>query len=132
MIVTPEQTGDDIQEIKELLNTLISEVQSLRCERLPANSEDIETLLKSVFEFFPGTPFTAAWLLEYSLDGDPQSVSLYRAIKAAIGSKPTVNRLSRFLRLSAGTYSNYRLDLMNEHSRDGAIFRVVKIVSDCE
>lgn len=65
MIETPE-IDSDIQEIKGLLHDLIREVQSLRRERLPANSAEIEGLLKSVFEFFPGTGFTSSWLMEYS------------------------------------------------------------------
>lgn len=124
MIEAPEITTGQFQELKGLLNVLIKEVRALRCERLPANGKDIETLLKSAFEFFPGTGFTSSWLMEYSIDSSPESVQLFEAIKAAIGHKPTVNRLSRFLGKSVGTYGSYRLEIIEPHSRDGCLFCV--------
>lgn len=62
----PIEITSELTEIKTLLYSIQSEIKELKRERLPANSAEIEGLLKSVFEFFPGTGFTSSWLMEYS------------------------------------------------------------------
>lgn len=123
MIEIPETSKDSqLEEIKDLLHILISEIQELRKERLPASPENIEVMLAALFVIFSNSEFTAAWILETSLDNDPDAVRLLRAISETIGKRPTVQRLSRFLKQVIGTYNDYRLEIANHHGRDGTTF----------
>lgn len=112
-------------KIQETLDTILAELRVMRREKLPATSEKIETLLQALYIIFADAPFTAAWALEESIGKDGDSKKLLQAIKNVL-PQPTVKRLSTFLQRSSGTFNNYKLQIVDPHSRAGAMFRVIK------
>ena len=126
-LLDPVQVCHHCEEIKGQLDLILSEIRALKRERLPASPEKIEGFLSAIYVFYPDRPFTSAWLLEYAVDPDPDSVTLCETITGVIGRKATVNRLSRFLRRSVGTYGNLKLEIVNLHSRDGCLFLVTNV-----
>ena len=126
-LLDPVQVCPHCGEIKGQLDLILSEVRALRQDRLPASEGDVEALLGATYIFYPDSPFTSAWLLECAVDPDPDSLTLRKAITGGIGRKATVNRLSRFLRRSVGTYGTFRLEIVDPHSRDGCLFRVTDV-----
>lgn len=110
------------EELARAIDILIGEVQELRHHLLPAQSEHIETIIRSAYRFFKDTHFTSAALFECAID-DPE---LLQAISEVI-PRPTVFKLSRFLLKAVGAYGSYRLKLIKQHSRDGRVFCVMVV-----
>src|SRR3990172_5068173 len=107
------------------LDTILSELQALRLERLPASPELIESLLASLYKIYPDVEFTAVWILETCVEGDMDANILLQSIKGVMtGAVPGSKNLSRFLGKVTGIFGGYRLDISNPHTRDGATFRV--------
>lgn len=115
----------ELEEIKKLLHLVLREMKELKRQRLPADPEDIEALLSALFVTFRDVPFTSAWALAESIEDDKDSKALLHAIENIIPS-PTIRRLSTLLKRVTGTYTSYKLQLTDNHSRAGAMFRVTK------
>ena len=107
------------------LDTILSELQALRLERLPASPEKIEELLAALHTIFNDAEFTASWALETAIDNDPDAVRLLQSITAVAGSRPGIKKLSRLLnKVTGSTYGGYQLSVANPHGRDGTTFIV--------
>ena len=111
----------EIGELKLLLEEVLREVKSLRRERLPSSPEKIENLLRVIHEIFENSEWTAVDLLECLLESE----NFLTVISKTIGSRPTVKKVSRFLRQCVGSYGSLTLELIDSHSRQGALFQVV-------
>ena len=118
---------DELAGIRAQLEQVLTEVRALQQTRLPAPSEQLVELLAAIAGVFEARPFTAAQVLEASLDDDRDSVRLCQAIIAVIGHKPSVGRLTRVLSRSRGTFGSWRIMLQKPHSRDGRVFTIEHI-----
>ena len=118
---------DELAGIRAQLEQVLTEVRALQQTRLPAPSEQLVELLAAIAGVFEARPFTAAQVLEASLDDVRDSVRLCQAIIAVIGHKPSVGRLTRVLSRSRGTFGSWRIMLQKPHSRDGRVFTIEHI-----
>ncbi len=118
--IEADHTHTEFSELRGLLETVLKEVHALRREQLPATEEQIRIMLSAIYQNFEEDPWTAAMLLEDAL----QVPSLLRPILSFIGAKPTVQRMSRYLRKSTGRYGEFELHLIDPHSRYGMTFSV--------
>lgn len=130
--ITDELAGiraqlDEFAGIRVQLEQVLTEVRALQQTRLPAPSEQLVELCAAIAGVFEARPFTAARVLEASLDDDRDSVRLCQAIIAVIGHKPSVGRLTRVLSRSRGTFGSWRIMLQKPHSRDGRVFTIEHI-----
>lgn len=122
------EVSGQLAEIMGVLNDLTAQIQSMRRERLPSSPEAIEALIEALYIVFADAPFAVAWVLEESIGRDEDSKKLLRAMKEVL-PQPTVKRLSTLLKQSTGTFNDYRLQIVDPHSRAGAMFRVINVTN---
>ncbi len=117
-VIEDDERRCNCGQMKATLDIILKELRELKMS-LRGNEPQITALLSAIYEIFAGAPFTAAWLLEESLDNPALSRHITNLMP-----DPTVKRLSGFLKRSTGGYGNYILSVTNKHSREGAMFRV--------
>lgn len=118
---------EELADLRHLVRQLAVEIRMLRCDRLPASDEVLQSLLHAIHSVYGDAPVTASWLFEAVTEKDSDSVRLYQCLVRVAGRKPTIPRLSRLLRQSVGTFGPWRLTMTQEHSRDGNLYSVTNV-----
>lgn len=115
---------EDIHALKQIVVELVTEVQSLRRERLPDAAPAIEELCASIWGVFGGRAFSAKHIVELTKDRDQTAVRLKKEIERLIGKKASPKKLSHFLTRSIGVFGPWRLLFHKDGSREGNMFRI--------
>lgn len=115
----------ELVEIKNLLHLVLREMKELKRQQLPADPEDIQTLLHGIHKLFACAEWTAAWVFEQVEDDDPASRCLRETLLRCL-DRLTIRKLSFFLTRIIGLHGHYNLVSMGR-SRCGQVFKIVML-----
>ncbi len=126
--MTLQALTTEILQLKETVATLQAEMRLLRRARARIDNEALEALVAYIHKEFEQNTWTAADVF----DGSADTACLLGCLKRCFGNRITLKKLSLLLSNAIGCVGMYRLECIDDHSRDGRLFRVTKLVTSSQ
>ena len=118
-------TQKEIAFLKREMVVLKIELRFLRRGQPQGDENSLETLLAYLHDAFGDQSWPAAQVFELAAEHP----LIRGVIVRCIGSRPTIQRFSKFLMRSLGAWGDFQLICIRSHSQVGALYSVTECIT---